>query len=137
MATHAHTTPAAPARRLPLLPAGRARRRRLPMTPAELRARLEAIVEDALAALDRLDGDPEAEPDFDGEEDNVDCCPAGDDDPRATHGRYHGPGDMDDAEPDADREPEDYRRKADPAVRAARARHAAKPRPKMAGVVWL
>ena len=59
-------------------------------------ARIEAIAE-MIDFLDLLDGDVEAE-DGDG-----DCCPAGDDEPRADYKGAWGPGDPDDAEPEEDR----------------------------------
>jgi hypothetical protein len=65
------------------------------------RARLEALIERAIAALDELDGDPDLEPE-------VDCCAAGDDDPQyEAPSRAWAIGSEDDAEPDADFEPDD------------------------------
>jgi len=65
MATHAPITSTAPTRRA--VPAVGTSRRRRPST-AELRVRLEAALEEALAALDALDCDPDMEPDDEGEE---------------------------------------------------------------------
>ena len=66
---------------------------------AALRSRVEREVEDRLALLDYLDGDPDEE---DGDED---CCEAGDDRGPVPWGWEFGPGDREDGEPDADDEP--------------------------------
>lgn len=46
---------------------GTSRRRRRPLTRAEMRASLEAAVAAALSLLDAMDGDPDMEADHDGE----------------------------------------------------------------------
>ncbi|WP_426958329.1 hypothetical protein [Muricoccus radiodurans] len=70
MATRTHTTPRGVARRSRALSGGAHRPRRrspAPLTRAEMRARLELLVERVLAMLDDLDGDPDLEPDAEGE----------------------------------------------------------------------
>lgn len=68
MATHAHITGAGT-----MLPAA------LPPSRQALRRRLEAAIEDAIAALDAFDGDPDREPSEDLEPDDDDCCEAWED----------------------------------------------------------
>jgi len=85
---------------------GSSRRRRPFSVPAALRARLELLIEQAIEALDALDGDPDAEPDFDGEEAHDGCCAAADDNPVSMPCRQNrndfGAGTPEDAEPDVD-----------------------------------
>jgi len=85
---------------------GASRKRRLPSVPAALRARLELLIEEAIEALDALDGDPDAEPDFDGEEAHEGCCAAADDNPITMPCRQNrndfGAGTPEDAEAEAD-----------------------------------
>lgn len=78
MADHALTTStpfrrrrgaARAARDLIRAPGVAPRARRAATIPLDLRARLEALVDGILALLDAMDGDPDMEPDDDGEED--------------------------------------------------------------------
>ena len=75
-------------------------------TTDTFRARLEALAAAAIEALDLLDGDPDAEPDFDGEEAHEGCCAAADDNPVSMPCRQQrndfGAGTSEDAEADAD-----------------------------------
>lgn len=130
MATHALTTPAASPRRMPLLTLGRVRRAELPtagtieprrsvvtdllalegeqgvISTDTLRARLEELAQQAIDALDALDGDPDMEPDADGEEAHEGCCAAADDNPVSMPCRQprndFGSGTPEDAEDDPD-----------------------------------
>ena len=117
MATHTYR-PAAAGRRVLVAKPRQARRRRpivdLLVLMGEkgisnadaLRARLERLIEEAIEALNALDGDPDAEPDHDGEEAHEGCCAAADDNPVSMPCRQNrndfDAGTPEDAEPDVD-----------------------------------
>ena len=69
------------------------------------RSAVEAIIESLIEALDRADGD------IDAEDGDVDCCDAHDDDPawQCTSWTSYGPGDPDDAEDDDGIPPSSHR----------------------------